>query len=423
MSETENTNAIDEKKTEETNNGSPDYKAFIKNYMSSIIFTIGFSVFIIGSLGLYTTKVAQANILPDNVELAPYTVFDRVVKDIPIDINIMRPSFLSENVETVSQKAIFNSQEYLDSFRNSFLCSLKKNADPNGGLFANAPLYFSNVYDNIVAVNFLMINNVFLYLSYLPESIIMLVYGLLGIFVWIGLYFMNLFISIFYHFISIPQLFRSGEEDKWENNENISFLRISKLLLFWFVWVPIGLLSTFIVPIFFTLYGLISPLFATYTINKTNKPNGVFDFIKDTFAYKKFFFFILATISLFSNGNKYLGSSALIGIVIAVAFAYFIGLYSNDIQEPGINNFTAKIRQSVKQATVEDIDTSNPLLVEICKPIPVADSIENGVYRQVKKPMVEDDIINGGQMLNGQMLNGGKKRIEKPTKKYNIRLV
>jgi hypothetical protein len=77
----------------------------------------------------------------------------------------------------------------------------------------------------------------------------------------------------------------------------------------------------------------------------------------------------------------------------------------------------------VKQATVEDIDTSNPLLVEICKPIPVADSIENGVYRQVKKPMVEDDIINGGQMLNGQMLNGGKKRIEKPTKKYNIRLV
>ena len=58
MSETENTNAIDEKKTEETNNGSPDYKAFIKNYMSSIIFTIGFSVFIIGSLGLYTTKVA-----------------------------------------------------------------------------------------------------------------------------------------------------------------------------------------------------------------------------------------------------------------------------------------------------------------------------------------------------------------------------
>jgi hypothetical protein len=415
MSETENTTVIDEKKTEVTNKDSPDYKAFIKNYISSIII-IGFSVFIIGGLGLYTSKVAQANILPDNIELAPYTVFDRVVKDIPIDINIMRPSFLSENVETVSQKAVFNSQEYLDSFRNSFLCYLKKNADPNGGAFANAPLFFSNVYDNIVAVNFLMINTIFFYLSYLPESMIMLLYGLLGIFVWIGLYFMNLFISIFYHFVSIPQLFRSSEEDnnKWEANENISFFRISKLLLFWFIWIPIGLLSTFVVPIFFTLYGLITPLFATYNINKTNKTYGVFDFIKDTFAYKKFFFFVLATISLLSNGNKYLGSTALVGIVIAIAFAYFIGLYSNDIPEDGVNNFTAKIRQKMKQASIEEIVSTNPKLVKICKPIPVEDNrIENGVYRQVKIPIQEDD-----------MQTGGKKRINvQPIKKYNIRLV
>lgn len=411
MSTTENTSAIDEKKTEETNKNLPDYKSFIKNYMSSIIFTIGFSVFIIGGLGLYTSKVAQANILPDNVELAPYTVFDRVVKDIPIDINIMRKSFFSENIDTVSQKAIFNSQEYLDSFRNNFLCSLKKNAQPNGGLFSNAPLYFSNVYDNIVATNFLMINTVFFYLSYLPESIIMLVYGILGIFFWFGLYFMNLFISVFYHFINIPQLFRSGKNDgdQWEDKENISFFRISKLLLFWFVWIPIGLLSTFIVPIFFTLYGLISPLFATYTIGKTNKYNGVFDFIKDTFAYKKFFFLILATISLFSNGNKYLGSSALIGIIIAVALAYFIGLYSNNIPEPGIDNFTAKIRLTMKRASVDDIDIASPKLVEICKSKHIADK---NVYRQPKEPTQEDEIQTGGKKMSLQL-----------TKKYNIRLI
>jgi hypothetical protein len=244
----------------------------------------------------------------------------------------------------------------------------------------------------------------------------MLLYGLLGIFVWIGLYFMNLFISIFYHFVSIPQLFRSSEEDnnKWEANENISFFRISKLLLFWFIWIPIGLLSTFVVPIFFTLYGLITPLFATYNINKTNKTYGVFDFIKDTFAYKKFFFFVLATISLLSNGNKYLGSTALVGIVIAIAFAYFIGLYSNDIPEDGVNNFTAKIRQKMKQASIEEIVSTNPKLVKICKPIPVEDNrIENGVYRQVKIPIQEDD-----------MQTGGKKRINvQPIKKYNIRLV
>ena len=151
MSTTEDTSTIDEKKGEDTES-STKFKDFISNYLSSIIFTIGIGIFVIGSLGLYTTKVAQANILPDNIELAPYTVIDRIVKDIPIDINIMRPSYLSETKDILSQKAIFNSQEYLYSFNKSFLCSLKKNAEnPNGGLASNASLYFSSVYDNIVA--------------------------------------------------------------------------------------------------------------------------------------------------------------------------------------------------------------------------------------------------------------------------------
>jgi hypothetical protein len=81
MSTTETTSAIDEKKNEETGSSvtSPDFKNFFVNYMLSIIFTIGIGIFIVGTLGLYTSKVAQANILPDNIELAPYTIIDRVV--------------------------------------------------------------------------------------------------------------------------------------------------------------------------------------------------------------------------------------------------------------------------------------------------------------------------------------------------------
>ena len=103
--------------------------------------------------------------------------------------------------------------------------------------------------------------------------------------------------------------------------ENISFARFVKFLIFFFIWIPIGLFSTFVMPIIFTIYGLISPLFATYKIPKTNKTHGVMDFIKDTFAYKKFFFFILATLSLVSNGLKYLGPTSIIGIIVAVLFA------------------------------------------------------------------------------------------------------
>lgn len=392
MSTTEDTNAIDEKKTEDSG-FSPDFKGFVSNYLSSIIFTIGISIFIIGGLGLYTTKVAQSNILPDNIEFAPYTVIDRIVKEEPIDINVMRPSIFSENKDTLSQKAIFNSREYLDSFNKNFLCSLKKSADPNAGLFANAPLFFSNVYDNIVAKNFLAINTIFYYLSFLPESAIMFLYGIFGIFIWMGLYFFNVCISIFYHILNIPQLFRTNSEQndkQWESMENITFIRFMKLILFFFIWIPVGAFSTFIMPAFFTVYGLISPLYATYKVNQTNKKFNIIDFIKDTFAYKKFFFFVLATLSLVLNGIKYLGTNSIIGIMVAVIFAYFMGLYSNEMPEPGTDGFSIKIKQNIKQAHVSDINVNNAKLVEICQRIPIDDEkmdkiIQNGQFRQLTK--------------------------------------
>jgi hypothetical protein len=414
MSTTEDTSAIDEKKAEDSGTTSPDFKGFISNYISSILFTIGISIFIIGGLGLYTSKVAQANILPDNIEEAPFTVIDRIVKDIPIDMNIMRPSFFTDNKSTLSQKAMFDSQEYLDSFNKSFLCSLKKSADPNAGLFANAPLYFSYVYDNLVAKNFLAINSIFFYISYLPESAIMFLYGLFGIFLWIGLYFFNFCISIFYHILNIPQLFRTVSEQndkKWESMESISFFRFMKLILFFFLWIPIGTLSAFIVPIFFTLYGLIAPLYATYEFKQSNKKLNIFDFIKDTFAYKKFFFFILATLSLVTNGIKFLGTNSIIGIIIAVVFAYFMGLYSNEMPESGKDGFSFKIRSTIKQSPVLDINLQNAKLVEICNQIPLDDEkiekiIQNGKFRPITQTKeVGGDIDNGDDMESPIMIS------------------
>lgn len=437
MSTTEETSAIDEKK-EEDSGSKPDYKAFLTNYLSSIIFSIGISVFVIGTIGLYTTKIAQANILPDNVELAPFTVIDRVVENISVDMNVMRPSVFSENKDILCQKAIFNSQEYLDSFNNSFLCSLKKSAeDPDGGVSANASLFFSSVYDNLVAKNFSAINAIYFYLSYLPESLIMIIYGIFWIFIWIILYFFNVCMSIFYHIIHIPQLFRSGSEEKkgkWESDGDIGFFNF-KLVLFCFVWWWIAMISSFVSPMFFTFYGLISPLYATYEVKQMNKQFTLIDFIKDTFTYKSFMFFILATLSLLSNGYTYLGNNAIVGIIIAIIFAYFMGLYKNEMPEANMNGFIAKLKQKVKQALVVSVDPKTPQLVEICKRIPIDDPkmeeiIQNGSFRPLTKPKKngggEDGITEMStisQQLQPQQLQpqqmGGRK--EKHNKKYNIR--
>jgi len=420
MSKSENTNAINKKKKEETGNSTtPDFKGFIQNYIFSIVFTIGISVFIIGGLGLYTTKIAQSNILPDNIELAPYTIKDRVVKDIEININIMKPLFASKNDNISLQKSTFNSQEYLDSFNKNFLCYLKKSADPNSGLSANPALFFSMVYDNLVSKNFLAINTIFYYLSYLPESAIMLLYGIFGIFIWLGLYFFNVCISIFYHIINIPQLFRDKDDttNKWESVEQISFLRFIKFLLFFFIWIPIGALSAFITPAFFTVYGLIAPLFARYKVKNTtnNVDYNVLDFLQNTFVYKKFFFFILITLSLFSNGIKYLGTNSIIGIIVAVIFAYFMGLYTNP--EPHGNGFISV--KNINEIIQASVSSSNKKLVEICKSIPMNDNKldkirSEGTFRIPKtgKPEAEAEEIpslKGGKNVknikNGRNLN------------------
>ena len=44
--------------------------------------------------------------------------------------------------------------------------------------------------------------------------------------------------------------------------------------MFFFLWIPLGLISTFLIPAFFTIYALFSPLYASYKIQKTEKTCG-----------------------------------------------------------------------------------------------------------------------------------------------------
>ena len=100
---------------------------------------------------------------------------------------------------------------------------------------------------------------------------------------------------------------------------------------------------------------------------------------------------MLATLSLFSNGIKYLGNNAIVGIIVAVIFAYFMGLYTNEMPNPGTDGFSLKIRQTMKQASVADINLNSPNLVQICESIPIQDKkldkiLQNGQFRNLTKP-------------------------------------
>lgn len=435
-----NTNSIDEKKQESNGNTSinmkTNIKSFITSYITSIIVTIFIGIFIIGTLGLYTTKVAQANILPDNPLLVPYTDIGRNVNPIPIDINIIYHMNWSGKInKTISQKAIFESKEYLDTFKNSLLCTLFKSSDPNSGFFSNFTLFLSKVMTNIYAKNFSFINSLFLYLSYLPESLIMILYGSLGIIFFFLLYGINFILSIFYHIVNIPQLFKQPiDEDninntKWQSDSNVSF-SVIKFLLFWFLWLPLGVISAFIIPIYTTFSALVAPLYAKYKIvgNENNKSMSIIDFIVNTLFYKKSLFFILASVSLASNANTYLGPISLVGVFMAIIIAYFIGLYSTPNYEQDITNYYSEnlANKDIKQAKA----TISKEKVKICHKIK---EIQNSVQLDnfdIEGPIESEDALNikgGKKYLEEKKIFGGKKNsssnLLNNNKKYNIKLV
>jgi hypothetical protein len=300
----------------------------------------------------------------------------------------------------LSQKAIFESQKYLESFKNNwFLCNLKKNASPTSGLFANGPLFFSKVYEALISKNYLFINTIFLYLSYLPESLIMLVYGFFGIFIWFGLYIFNFIVSIFYHIVNIPNLFRHSlekDDTTWEAESDISFLRLTKLVLFFFLWIPVGFMSSIIMPLITTFLGLTSPLTAKYKVEGMNREFSILDFLIDTIVYKKKFIFILATLSLISNSYKVFGASSLIGVLVAIIVGYFIGLYNQEIPEPSNSNgFSLGLKNTeIKQAKVS---SNKDTKINICTKI-----------KEAKNKGEESNVMTGGSKTSKM-------------KKYNIR--
>lgn len=384
MSET----TVDEKKKQKNGqNDTSDFASFLKNYAFSLLVPIGLMIVVIGTMGLFTTKVAQANVLPDNIELAPFTAFDRVVESIPVDIHVIKTG-----TDTFSQKARFQSKEFLDSFQGNWMCTLKKYATPEQGVLGNTALYMSTLTDHLVAFNSWLVTGVFEQLSVLPESWIMLVYGLFGILVWIGMYVMNVAVSLFYHVSCIPCLFQYGDEtNHWDG---VGLFSVVKWLMFFIVWIPMGVCSAISMPFIMTVYALVLPLFATYKTATDAIPSGFATFLQDTVMYKKGFLFIMATLSLAYNSVTQLGTMSLIGVSIAVLVAYVMGMYGHD--DIDMTQFSAGLRSTIGKASVEPIQSNSPKLVEICKQVPMKKTdarIKNGRRRELTKATEPTDAI------------------------------
>jgi hypothetical protein len=146
MSTTESS-ATDEK-TEDTGSSSDkaDWKGFSKNFTNSLITGIFLGVVVIGSMGLFLAKVANANILPVDCDIEPYPLTDTPKvppRAVPDEIIYMNPvkifsmfglKFWGETTDYYIQEANFVNEganlNFMNDFKNSWLCSLRNKAYP-----------------------------------------------------------------------------------------------------------------------------------------------------------------------------------------------------------------------------------------------------------------------------------------------------
>jgi hypothetical protein len=401
MSTSASTSTLDEKREEagvslggvSAEDGSSDtdkkttkekWISFLKTYVSSLLFTITLAIFVVGGTGLFASKVAQANILPTNVEWSPFTGVERDVAAVAVDMHSVPVFSTSAGVGLGSQKGQFSTAHYNLGFKDSFLCSLKAGARPEKGILGTGSLFFYNVFSQLTAKNAMLQQTVFGTLSQLPEWAVMVVYGLFGWLFWMGLYFANFGMNLFYMLVNIPQLFRvAAEKDEkaWQPDDAISF-RIWPLVLLCFLWFPLGVVSAFVTPVLFSAYALMLPLFAkyiySYVTGKSGTPDDVsadtpaqsagttdgatngttngtaagmsrggggndaytgkrdtmtlhslVDFMKDVFTYKKQLFIVLASVSLVYNAFSILDTPSAMGTCVAVLAMYLLGAYQS----------------------------------------------------------------------------------------------
>ena len=336
---------IDDKKT------YPDFKGFTLGILSSIFYTIILQIVILGNVGLFLCKVAQSNVLPDNILLEPFGEYVRNVEEIEVNINVIKQygffglGWWAKPTTVLSQKAIFNEKETLDSYFHGIVGYLLK-CKYSG----QTGLYFANVINSVIATNNYFINKIYGFInSVFSEWIILLFYPFVFVLLLIFHFFVSFFSTILYLVTNIKELFRlkDNKTNEWENEANINYFFVGR----WLGWVRFFILlllsgiTISIVTLFTFIYSIFSPLFLNYKVKGSDKKQGFLNFMLDSFLYKSQLLTILLTLILLVQTSNNLGPAYLLGAIVAV----FIGIFMNFYQEttPTTNTFTSSLVSSV----------------------------------------------------------------------------
>lgn len=321
------TSAIDEKK-----NKSEKPKNALLNFSLGIFYqliTLGI-IILIGTLFLYTGKVAQSNILPTCLAFVPYTDVAPPLKEVPVDINVVKTE-----KGAWSTKLKFPLDENLKAIEKT-LCALKNMI--NGPKTSVFKLYIATTLQEVISCNFNIINTIYNFINaFVPETLIVLLGPFLGFFIYILTGVIDTFYLIFLWFYNIHLLFSEKTETanstSWKSGDMWGILTWYWALFYIFLFIISFFLvgASLIIPILSFListFCIFFPLFMKSKNATTGKSYGIGEAIKNVLKFKMSIIMILMSLNIIVSANSNFGGyTAFVSIVACVLLYFFTSVY------------------------------------------------------------------------------------------------
>ena len=355
MSDTSDTSAIDNKQNEKKNEGSNDLYANTKSFIISVIvivFVIGFYFTTSGVL-LYACKVAQANIMPTDINAHPYTETKPDIKEIETNLFVK-----DTDLGQVSEKIKFSNDKYNSS--NAILDMLHKyKNNSNANFFTN---YIFSILESLINSNYSILNYVLNTLNEtFSEPVIVFFAPILFFIILPFIFLYNLFYLLYLWLYNMKWFFKTNTNETGAGNPEFVDVTVFSpikygiavwLVIIWlFVLLVVGLPISFV----FAFISLIWGLFSSYAYKGTmnGKTIGSLAIVKDLFKYYKIpimsIFSIYVTFLAFTR----LGTVPGIFSIITLALIYF-GIIGIDMFKP-INEENLSPVVSYEQASRTEV--------------------------------------------------------------------
>ena len=331
-----------------------DIKGFVVAILKKVVTAI--VLFIIGGVVIYSSRVAQANILPVCRDKQPFTSIKTKIKETIVDFNSIEVTNDEGEInlaKSKSTKIVFPLDENMTMMnKNRFFHYLKLMTNPNNSISNPVFNFLGTIMTMAVQYHFILTTKMYNYVNItLPDWAKVIFSPFIYLFILVVVPVYNMWNLIQQWFFNLPLLYGKkvskmmssdpSKSKKWDSSPFL-FFTLDAILPF---WISILALFSGILPIIcMALSLIIGILFSIipYSVfikgeyaNDRSKKYGIFKTIIDLFKNKFWIFIYFISLYLIVDANKFFGTmGGVISFVVCLFLFMFTTLYDTNKVSP-----------------------------------------------------------------------------------------